>query len=68
MYNQVNVQLERGTAELEHDRDNETEGINPMKFHIKAVDEGAAGSNQAGIAGSRPSRARRLTEKERKYQ
>ena len=39
-----------------------------MEFHIKAVDEDAAGSNQVGITVSRPSRAMQLTEKGRKYQ
>ena len=39
-----------------------------MEFHIKAVDEYAAGSNQVGIAKSRTSRGRQLTEKGRKYQ
>ena len=39
-----------------------------MEFHIKADDEDAAGSNQLGIAVSRPSRARQLTKKGRKYQ
>ena len=35
-----------------------------MEFHIKADDEDAAGSNQVGIAVSRPSRARQLTKRE----
>ena len=39
-----------------------------MEFHVKAVDEVAAGSNQFGIAGSRPSKAWQLTEKGGKYQ
>ena len=39
-----------------------------MEFHIKADDEDAAGSNQVVIAVSRPSRAKQLTEKGRKYQ
>ena len=39
-----------------------------MEFHIKADDEDAAGSTQVGIAVSRPSRTRQLTEKGRKYQ
>ena len=39
-----------------------------MEFHIKADDEDAAGSNQVGIAVSRPSRARQLIEKGTKYQ
>ena len=68
LYNQTNVQLERGAVSSKHDGDNETEGIKPMEFYIKAVDEDAAGSNQVGIAVSRPSRARQLTEKGRKYQ
>ena len=38
-----------------------------MEFHIKADDKDAAGSNQVGIGVSRPSRARQLTEKGRKY-
>ena len=68
LYNQTNVQLETGAVASEHHGDNETEGIKPMEFHIKADDEDAAGSNQVGIAVSRPSRARQLTEKGRKYQ
>ena len=68
LYNQANVQLERGAVASEHHADNETEGIKSMEFHIKADDEDAAGSNQMGIAVSRPSRARQLTEKGRKYQ
>ena len=52
----------------EYDRDNEAEGLKPMEFHIKAADEDADGSNQVRIAVSRPSRARQLTEKGRKYQ
>ena len=44
------------------------EVMKQKEFHIKAVDENAAGSNQMGIAVSRPSRARQLTEKGRKYQ
>ena len=73
LYNHTNVQLERGAAASEHHRDNETEKIKPKEFHIKAVDEDAAGSDQVGIAGStRPSSwqkvARQLTEKGRKYQ
>ena len=67
-YSQTNVQLEGGAAASEHHGDNETEIIKLMEFHIKAADEDAAGSNQVGIAGSRPRRARQLTEKERKYQ
>ena len=39
-----------------------------MEFHIKADDEDAAGSNQVVIAVSRPSSAKQLTEKGRKYQ
>ena len=39
-----------------------------MEFHIKADDEDAAGTNHVGIAVSKPSRARQLTEKGRKYQ
>ena len=39
-----------------------------MEFHIKAVDEVAAGSNQFGIARSRPSKAWQLSEKGGKYQ
>ena len=39
-----------------------------MESHIKADDEDAAGSNQVGIAVSRPSRARQLTKKGRKYE
>ena len=39
-----------------------------MEIHIKANDEDAAGSNQVGIAVSRSSGARHLTEKGRKYQ
>ena len=38
-----------------------------MEFHIKAVDEVAAGSNQFGIARSRPSKAWQLSEKGGKY-
>ena len=57
-YNQANVQLKRGAATSENYRNNETEGIKLTVFHIKAVDEDAAGSNQLGIAGSRLSRAR----------
>ena len=38
--------------------DNETEGIKPMEFHIKADNGDSAGSNQEGIAVSRPTRAR----------
>ena len=68
LYNQTNVQLETGAVASEHHGDNETEGIKPMEFHIKADDEDAAGSNQVGIAVSRPSRTRQLTEKGRKYQ
>ena len=68
LYNQINVQLEIGAAASEHHADNETEGIKPMEYHIKAADEDAAGSNQVGIAISRPSRARQLTEKGREYQ
>ena len=48
--------------------DNVTEGIKPMEFHVNADDEDAAGSKQVGIVVSRPSRARQLTEKGRKYQ
>ena len=58
LYNQTNVQLETGAVASEHHGDNETEGIKPMEFHIKADDGDAAGSNQVGIAVSRPSRAR----------
>ena len=55
LYNHTNVQLETGAAASDH-RDNETEKIKPKEFHIKAVDEDAAGSDQVGIAGStRPS-------------
>ena len=68
LYNQANVQLKRGAVASEHHRNNETEGIKLTEFHIKAADEDAAGSNQVGIAGSRLSRARQLTEKGRKYQ
>ena len=68
LYNQKNVQLETGAVASEHHGDNETEGIKPMEFHIKAVDEDASGSNQVDIAVSRPSRTRQLTEKGRKYQ
>ena len=68
LYNQTNVQLETGAVASEHHGDNETEGIKPMEFHIKADDENAAESNQVGIAVSRPSRTRQLTEKGRKYQ
>ena len=39
-----------------------------MEFHIKADDQDAAGSKQVGIAVSRSSGARQLTEKGRKYQ
>ena len=39
-----------------------------MEFHIKDDDEDATGSTQVGIAVSRPSRTRQLTEKGRKYQ
>ena len=39
-----------------------------MEFHIKADDEDATGSTRVGIAVSRPSRTRQLTEKGRKYQ
>ena len=63
LYNQTNVQLETGAVASEHHGDNETEGIKPMEFHIKADDEDAAGSNQVGIAVSRPSRVRQLTGK-----
>ena len=52
----------------EHHGGNETEGIKLMEFHIKADDEDAAGTNHMGIAVSKPSRARQLTEKGRKYQ
>ena len=55
LYNQTNVQLETGAVASKHHGDNETEGIKPMEFHIKADDEDAAGSNQVGIAVSRPS-------------
>ena len=58
LYNQTNVRLETVAVASEHHRDNETEGIKPMEFHIKAVDEDAATSNQVGIAVSRASRAR----------
>ena len=68
LYNRTSVQLERGVVASEHHGDNETEGTKLMEFHIKDVDEGASGSNQVGMAGSRPSRARQLTEKGRKYQ
>ena len=68
LYDQATVQLERGVPASEHHRDNKTEGIKPIEFQIKAVDEDAAGSNQVGIAGSRSSRARQLTDKGRKYQ
>ena len=68
LYNQTNVQLEKGVVASEHHGDNETEGIKPMEFHIKADDEDAAESNQVGIAVSRPSSTRQLTEKGRKYQ
>ena len=37
LYNQTNVQLETGAVASEHHGDNETEGIKPMEFHIKAV-------------------------------
>ena len=67
LYNQTNVQLEKWAVASEHHGDNETEGIKPMEFHIKADDEDAAESNQVGIAVSRPSRARQLTENRRKY-
>ena len=56
--NQTNVQLGTGVLASEHHGDNETEGIKPMEFHIKGDDGDAAGSNQVGIAVSRPSRAR----------
>ena len=68
LYDQATVQLERGVPASEQYRDNETEGIKPIEFQVKAVDEDAAGSNQVGIAGSRSSRARQLTDKRRKYQ
>ena len=68
LYNQTNVQLEKGAVASEHHGNNGTEEIKPMEFHIKADDEDAAESNQVGIALSRPSRARQLTEKGRKYQ
>ena len=58
LYNQTNVQLGTGVLASEHHGDNETEGIKPMEFHIKGDDGDAAGSNQVGIAVSRPSRAR----------
>ena len=45
-----------------------TEGIKPIESHVKGDDEDAAGSNQVGIAVSRPSRVRQLIEKRRKYQ
>ena len=46
LYNQTNVQLEKGAAAPEHVGDNETEGIKLMEFHIKADDEEAVESNQ----------------------
>ena len=58
LYNQANVQLETRGIASEHHGDNETEGLKPIEFHIKADDSDAAGSNQVGIAVSRPSRAR----------
>ena len=48
LYNQTNFQLETGAVASENPGDNETEGIKPMEFHIKAVDEDAARSNQVG--------------------
>ena len=68
LYNQTNVQLETGAVASKHHGDNETEGIKPMEFHIKAVDQDAVGSNQMGMSVSRLSRARKLTKKGRKYQ
>ena len=68
LYNQTNVQLETGAAASEHHGDNETEETKLTEFHFKADDEDAPGSNQVGIAVSRPSRTRQLTEKSRKYQ
>ena len=62
LYSQTNVQLEKGAVASEHHRDNETEGIKLMEFHMKLDDENADGSNQVGIAVSRPSMARQLTE------
>ena len=46
LYNQTNVQPETIAVASEHHGDNETEGIKPMEFHIKAVDKHAAASNQ----------------------
>ena len=60
--------MEKGAAASEHHGDNETEGIKAMEFYIKDVDGDAAGNNQVGIAGSRTSRARQLTEKGRMHQ
>ena len=40
LYNQTNVQLETVAVASEHHGDNETEGIKPMEFHIKVVNEG----------------------------
>ena len=41
----------------------EGKGIKPIESHVKGDDEDAAGSNQVGIAVSRPSRVRQLTGK-----
>ena len=50
-----NILLEKRAVASEHHGDNETQEIKLMEFHIKAVDEDAAGSNQVDIAVSRPS-------------
>ena len=48
LYNPTNVQSETVAVVSEHPGDNKKEGITPMEFHIKTVDEDAAGSNQMG--------------------
>ena len=67
LYNPTKVQPETVAVAPEHPEDNKKEGITSMEFYIKTVDKDAAGSNQMGIAVWKPSRARQLAEKGRKY-